>query len=319
MHLVKCKGGPRVWAIRCPEASFPIGPRSVRAGANQRWGRVTRLTLAALVLVLGACSDPTSAEEGGSSGGGTEEGGLLEGSAGDESGDDSLPPPDDAECDVFTQDCAPTQKCTPFSGDGDTTWNDVRCSTVASAPKQLGEPCVAPAGPVGGEDDCDIGLMCWNVAPAGTDGVCIALCEGSITAPTCPTGTVCSVYNGGALPICLPTCDPLGGGCGEGELCIPQGSGGGQFVCAVDASSTEGDYGDPCLAFNKCNPGLFCAPASAVPGCIDAAGCCSRYCDLDDDDPDATCDGVSQGQVCVPFDEAAPAPGTESVGGCSSA
>lgn len=279
------------------------------------------LAVAALV-VLTACSDVAPAGGGGSSGTGPDDDGLLDDSGSAETSTNAsptTPPPTNTECDVFAQDCSGAQKCMPYSGDGDGTWNDLRCSPLVASPKQLGESCVAPQGPVGGEDDCDVGLMCWNVAPGETDGVCVSLCGGSLGAGICPQGTVCSVYNGGMLPICLETCDPLGTDCAEGELCIPQGDSGGQFVCAVDAAPVGGGYGDPCLAFNKCDGGLFCAPAAAVPGCTESAGCCSRYCDLDDDDPDATCDGVSEGQVCVPFNESGPAPGTESVGACSAA
>ena len=278
------------------------------------------LAVAAL-LALAACSDTSPSGAGGSSGAepDDDDAGFLGSSGGGEStGDPALPPPSADACSVFEQDCEGTQKCMPYSGDGDSTWNSVRCAPLAPEPKQLGEACVAPSGPVAGEDDCDVGLMCWNVAPDGTDGECVSLCEGSVNAGVCPPDTLCSVYNGGALPICLSTCDPLGSGCSDGELCIPQGSG-GQFVCAVDAAPVGGKYGDPCLAFNKCDGGLFCAPAAAVPGCTEAAGCCSRYCDLDEDDPDAVCDGVSEGQVCVPFNETSPAPGTESVGACSAA
>ncbi len=245
---------------------------------------------------------------------GVDDDGLLDGSSGEPDAEPTVMP---AGCDVFEQDCEGAQKCMPYSGDGDTTWNALWCSPLVNEPKQLGEACVAPEGPVGGVDDCDVGLMCWGIPNAQTQGVCTSLCEGSVSAGVCPADTVCAVYNGGALPICLPTCDPLGNGCPEGQLCIPQGGSGGRFVCAVDAAPTGGDYGDPCLAFNKCDPGLFCAPAGAVPGCTDAAGCCSRYCGLDEDDPDLACDDAAQ--VCVPFFEGSPAPGFESVGGCSSA
>ncbi len=273
-------------------------------------------TIAALLGLATACGGDSSGGDGGSSGtdpSGPGDSTLLTGFV----EDDDQPGDSDAACSVFQQDCAPTQKCIPYSGDGDTTWNDVRCSPIDAAPKQLGETCSAPSGPVGGEDDCDRGLMCWNVAPGQTQGVCAALCEGSANAGICPSDTVCSVYNDGVLPICLPTCDPLGTGCGPGQVCIPQGNAGGRFVCAVDAAPNDGAYGDACLAFNKCDPGLFCAPAAAVPGCTEAAGCCSRYCDLADDDPDATCDGTELGQSCVPFTGALPAPGTESIGGCA--
>ncbi|MBV1861055.1 MAG: hypothetical protein KUG77_21740 [Nannocystaceae bacterium] len=275
---------------------------------------------AAAALFLGGCGQQALTEAENGSSGAQETDGLLgdaSGFPGDEDGDSTEPDPSGAGCDVFEQDCPGAQKCVPYSADGDQTWNGLRCSALPSEPRQLGESCVAPEGPVAGVDDCDVGLMCWGIPQGETAGVCTSLCEGSAAAGLCPTETVCAVYNSGALPVCLPTCDPLGSGCADGKLCIPQGGAGGRFVCAVDASPTTGGYGDPCLAFNKCDPGMFCAPADAVPGCALSSGCCSRICDLGEDDPDRTCDGESQ--VCVPFFDTAPAPGFESVGGCSAA
>ncbi len=277
--------------------------------------------LAAAMFLLAACTQETPLDETDSGSSGAQETDSLLGDASgfpaDDDGPPSDPDPSGAECDVFEQDCPGEQKCVPYSADGDQTWNGLRCSPLPIEPKQLGEPCVAPEGPVAGVDDCDLGLICWGVPPGETQGVCTSLCEGTAAAGQCPQETVCAVYNDGALPICLPTCNPLGNGCDDGQLCIPQGGAGGRFVCAVDASPTTGGYGDPCLAFNKCDPGLFCASAGAVPGCTESAGCCSRICDLGDADPDQTCD--DDAQVCVPFFETSPAPGYESVGGCSAA
>jgi hypothetical protein len=154
--------------------------------------------------------------------------------------------------------------------------------------------------------------MCFNVPADGVEGTCVALCD---AARSCEGQTVCSVYNDGVLPLCLPTCDPLGQDCGSNQVCIPQGAG-DKFVCAYDASAEGGSYGDPCLAFNKCDAGLYCAPAAAVPGCVETTGCCSDFCDLSAPDPDTMCSGQSQGQTCNPW-SASPAPGLETLGACS--
>lgn len=205
----------------------------------------------------------------------------------------------------------------PYSADGDTTWNGLRCSPVVDQPGQLGDPCTAPEGPTGGLDDCDVGLVCWGVTLEQTSGTCVEQCGGTPNAPTCSRPeTVCSIYNDGVLTLCLPTCDPLDPACPEDQLCIPR-PGGQSFVCAVDASPTTGAYGDPCLAFNKCDPGLFCASAETVPGCVEASGCCSELCDLSAPDPDAACSGQEQGQQCIPWYEQDPPPGAEDLGACA--
>jgi hypothetical protein len=279
----------------------------------------------ALAACLAACQTLPEDEGGGdATGAGPEADGTFgdddpfDDGADDASGLD-LPcgPSCDAFCDPWAQDCGPGEKCMPWSNDGDTTWNAVRCVGVADDPVGLSETCTAPDGGLTGQDDCDVGLMCWNVDAAG-QGTCIGLCEGTIQSPGCADpAAVCSVYNDGALPVCLYECDPLAQTCPGDQLCIPQGGGGSTFVCAVDAAPVEGGYGDPCLAFNKCDPGLFCAPAETVPGCGATAGCCSEFCDLSDADPDAACSGHAQGQTCLPWfqGEGAP-PGLETLGAC---
>ena len=287
----------------------------------------TPITILTVVLLTAACSDDggiydeieSSMDEPTTSTGGIVATSTMPSSEGETDcgltcgQDDSGEP---GSCDPFEQDCGDGEKCMPYSVDGDQTWNGLRCVPVAPEPKQLGESCNAPQGPVGGEDDCDVGLMCWNVPPEGTEGTCTAMCTGSKSSPTCAaSSTVCAVYNEGVLPLCLPTCDPLGQDCPAAQICIPQG-GGSAFVCAIDASPDTGQYGDPCLAFNKCDPGLFCAASSAVPGCTETVGCCTDYCDLSVADPDAQCTGAVDGQACVPFSET-PAPGYENLGACA--
>ena len=287
-----------------------------RRSARFRGG--TRLEWAVLLAISAA----TGCEDGGSVSGetGEQEGGTWE-PAGTESladAESGAAPPDDVSgCDPFEQDCPEGQKCMPYSADGDQTWNGLRCSSVAAQPKGLGEPCTASEGPVGGVDDCAVGLMCWGIEPGQTEGRCVELCTGSVSQATCTSNeTFCSVYNDGSLPICLPSCDPLGNDCPPSDTCIPQG-GGSKFVCAVDASEEGGAYGDPCLAFNKCNPGLYCAPSSVVPGCSASQGCCTQFCDLSDADPDVACEGATGGQECVPWYTESPPPGLEFLGGCA--
>jgi hypothetical protein len=74
-----------------------------------------------------------------------------------------------------------------------------------------------------------------------------------------------------------------------------------------------GAYGDSCEYLNVCDPGLWCADATVVPGCAGSIGCCSEFCELSN--PDATCMGA--GQECTAYYEEGQAPpGYEDVGVC---
>lgn len=317
------RGVSDVASKRCKGRAIMSFPVTTAAPTPSRLApaRTHRRLVAGLLLAMAwGCQtlDDGEADGGPGSGGGDDgQGTFLP-------GDDTGPMPDlpcgpscDSFCDPWGQDCGAGEKCTPYSADGDTTWNGLRCAPVSAEPAGLGEACQAPEGAVAGIDDCGVGLMCWNVDVSG-EGVCVGLCTGSPTNAGCLDSlAVCSIYNDGALPICLVECDPLAQNCPGEQLCIPQGGGGSSFVCAVDAAGSEGQYGDPCLAFNKCDPGLFCAPAETVPGCAEAAGCCSEFCDLSDPDPDSACSGQAQGQACLPwFGNSPPPPGLESLGAC---
>ncbi|MBC8072356.1 MAG: hypothetical protein IAG13_28800 [Deltaproteobacteria bacterium] len=126
---------------------------------------------------------------------------------------------------------------------------------------------------------------------------------------------MCSVTSESVINLCIPFCDPLADDCPHGTDCHPAGD---AFTCSTDLSGPVGSYGDPCEFLDVCDPGLFCAARSAVPDCGGPTGCCSEYCDLDADDPDASCDGAAQGQVCVPwFEEGMAPPAFARVGACS--
>ena len=212
-------------------------------------------------------------------------------------------------CDLYTQDCPDGEKCSAWSNDG-STWNDKKCVPVVPDPKQVGEACTAEY-PTSGLDDCDEGLMCWDV-DENHIGYCIEFCKGSEEAPSCADPTaLCVIANDGALPLCLPACDPLLQDCPGKGTCLPLGDG---FFCAVDDSGPDaGADGDPCMTPNACDPGLYCASPDFVPGCM-AAGCCASFCDLNQPN---TCPLKDQGAECLPFyDMGMAPPGKENLGSC---
>ena len=217
------------------------------------------------------------------------------------------------ECDVWNQDCPDGQKCMPWANDGGNSWNATKCSPVDANPNQVGDDCTTEGGGVSGVDTCDQSMMCWNVDADSGLGYCVAFCEGSPDSPTCSNpDNLCSIYNDGVLPLCLPKCDPLLQDCPtDRDVCVNSADG-IEFVCVLDASGEAGVYGDPCEFVNVCDAGLFCAAPANVPGCA-STGCCSPFCDMTD--MGATCpDGM---QECVAwYAEGEAPPGREDVGFC---
>ncbi len=186
---------------------------------------------------------------------------------------------DVVECDLWAQDCPEGEKCNAWADDGGSSWNAAKCVPVDLEPDKIGEPCTVEGSGVSGLDSCALGAMCWD---AGDDnmGTCVELCTCSPNNPICTTtNTACTIINNGVLILCLPVCDPLDGvdACADGDLCISTSS--GYFQCVLDASGDGGAAGDPCEYANGCNPGLFCADSSLVPGC-NSSGCCAPYCDI---------------------------------------
>ena len=204
------------------------------------------------------------------------------------------------ECSTFEQDCPAGDKCMPWDNSGGGAWNATRCSPVAAMPGQLGDSCTVEGAGTSGVDDCDVGLMCWDVDAESGQGTCIELCSCSPENPVCnAANTTCAISNEGALAICLPVCNPLDpGACATGQACYPIGD---TFLCAPDASGDLGLAGDPCEYVNVCDPGLLCLGADAVPGCA-GLGCCSPACSPGDDGP------CLPGQTCEPWFEPGMAP-----------
>jgi hypothetical protein len=97
---------------------------------------------------------------------------------------------------------------------------------VSGDPQPVGAPCHW-AGAWTGVDDCDVGLVCWDVDPDG-DGTCRAYCTGSVAAPVCEhPDEVCEHHD--EVQLCMPRCDPAAANaCPAGETCRAQPGG---FAC----------------------------------------------------------------------------------------
>ncbi len=218
----------------------------------------------------------------------------------------------DKQCDIWAQDCPDGEKCMPYDDQGGGFWNATKCSPIADSPGQPGDECTVEGSAVSGVDDCDEGLLCWFVNEENV-GTCLDMCTGVQEAPECPAGQVCDISNDGVLILCLYTCNPIVVDCPDGQICFPTSTDDGQFICDFDASGEQGVYGDPCEFINVCDPGLFCADASAVPGCVDSAGCCTPFCDTED----PVCPDEGEGVQCVKWhNPGEEPPGLENVGVC---
>ena len=213
-------------------------------------------------------------------------------------------------CDLFEPDCPRGEKCIPWATDGGGSWNSTRCSPVAEDPDAVGESCMVEGSPTSGIDTCEHGSMCWDVDPATLEGFCVAICVGSVEAPTCEDETATCAINGDlTIAVCLPGCDPLQQDCPGGQGCYPWND---RFTCALDDSGDMGVPGDPCPYLSACDPGAMCVTPGLVPDCMNAAGCCTAFCSLDDPMPPCL-----PGQVCTSwYEEGAAPPGYELVGVC---
>jgi len=207
-------------------------------------------------------------------------------------------------CSVWYQDCPEGEACKAWANNGTEVWNGSRCTPLDEAPGQRGEPCSAEAVPTSGFDSCDEGLMCWNVGGDALEGACAAYCAGTEDDPVCEDSLdTCSIFNDGALPLCLPACDPLSPVCDAGSGCYPGSQ--GNFVCIRqgEAVALEGMFHPECPA------GTFAVTDEKTDSCSLEEPCCSAYCDVSADVP---CGFDAE---CVPYFDA-PNPSFSNLGFC---
>lgn len=254
----------------------------------------------------------TNATEGQSSSGGPGESQTATGESQTETGGTGTATEGDTgepACDPWAQDCPAGQKCAPYDSDPEgSTWDAWRCVDIAPMPV-AGGSCHVTGDYNSGEDDCELGAVCWDADPLTLKGICIALCEGSPQAPTCDAGSHCAALDDGVLNVCQPYCDPLLQDCPGRLACIPLPNT-DDFVCVA---SEKGQEFDSCEFANACDQGLLCADPTAASECDpQAAGCCISFCQVSNPD---FCSGV--GQECLPWFAPMEAPaGFEDVGVC---
>ncbi len=209
--------------------------------------------------------------------------------------------------------CPEGEKCAVYSPGGE-LWASTRCVPIAEDPKGPDEPCSYVGDFHDGVDDCVAGAVCWDVMllQGGEVGTCVPFCVDSNN-PHCEDddARICNLNKSAGMGLCLPKCDPIASDCPAGCTCVSD-SGAGGFLCVPDASGDEGQFMDPCMYANSCDPGLFCAAAAFLPACDDSSGCCAPFCSVDEPQP---C--TELGLECIPWwEQGAAPPGWEHIGGC---
>jgi hypothetical protein len=215
------------------------------------------------------------------------------------------------QCDPIAQDCPEGFKCTSYDTDEDDIWDANKCVPAPDDGGVAGDPCAIEGEDMfTGIDNCAEGYLCLNVDETLANGACVEFCASDMTCPNTSGGDgVCIVANDGALPICLPTCDPLLQDCPGEAACY--GSSEPPFICFGPDTKGGGQDGAACNYLNACLEGLSCLPAETQEDCTTMEyGCCSPFCPLDGI---ATCTGLEE---CVPFFAVAQA-GFENVGVCA--
>lgn len=159
------------------------------------------------------------------------------------------------ECSPLDQDCGPSDKCVPYPTDGGIV-SASACVPIPASPDPLGASCTRDSVTFAA-DTCGAGAVCMG-GFGERAGVCVELCQGSRSDPTCNVGRCVFSSNGG--PYCLASCDPEQPDCDgfctgspfdASESCVPEPGlpdlleacgkegCGGDFVCS-QSGPTEG-------------------------------------------------------------------------------
>lgn len=184
-------------------------------------------------------------------------------------------------CNILDDDCPMGQKCV-MSSDTNTI-----CQPLVVPTLQLYESCELEGSRA--LDPCDRGMKCLAA-------YCVGLCQCSFLTPTCadPEASCLMASETDVLP-CPKPCDLLIQDCPSGTRC---GFLGAFPICGTLLGAVG--IGEICAGDPVCAPGTACM--DNAPGCpVDAYGCCTPYCDLDDLDACADLPGDAE---CAPVDSA---------------
>ena len=108
----------------------------------------------------------------------------------------------------------------PYASGDVGSWDATKCVLVMRDPAQSGESCLVEGGGTSGVDNCDLGLMCWDVDVEGL-GSCVELCKGPPEAGECSVpGFLCGTWGGSPFGICILGCDPISQDCDPGDGCV---------------------------------------------------------------------------------------------------
>lgn len=234
--------------------------------------------------------------------------------------EDSAPLPDYAPsggmCNLFLQDCNPSEKCTAWSMDGSLFPNGTKC-VPETGDRLPGEDCALEGDFGEGIDNCAAGSLCLDIDNSG-QASCVAYCSGDMQSPSCPEPEdKCAFLFEPTVPLCFPACDPLAQNCPESDACVPNlaALGSEYFVCMpLVFQEIPGQYGNACYAISGCDKGFQCIFAENVPMCEGDVYCCSAWCDIEMPE---TCKQFDPTIDCVPwYEEGAATPGYENVGIC---
>lgn len=209
-------------------------------------------------------------------------------------------------CDPGAQDCPDGEKCTAYVTEPGACCVDANKCVPIVGDRQFGQPCIRTEE----NDDCARGLFCMGRTSGDTgQGICFDFCSIGDPDACQENGGECTAFNGGTLPLCESSCNPLLQDCESPFSCYAAS---GEFLCAPPGGAFEGE---PCETIQHCQPGLVCASGTNLSNC-NAASCCTSICDLAEgttDNPLCT----APTEQCVPWYQPGMAPqGQEDVGTC---
>ncbi len=202
----------------------------------------------------------------------------------------------DELCSIQTEDCPAGEKCMPQRS------TRLECRPIAPEPRAVGQSCTSQE-PTDGHDDWELHAICRG-------GACWSMAFGDESSLACPDPNEQPTTDADGVELfCVPSCDPLEGDCGDGQVCVALRYG---FVCGATRPDPPVGFGESCEWINACASGMGCVAAEASNLCEQGAdACCVPFCDIESPD-------CPSGSVCRPWweEDEQPVPKVEHVGVC---